>query len=626
MSEDSKNPLNRPFVRYGISAIVILLAFLSREVLQRMTGEPLPPYITFFPAVMLVAMLGGFWPGVFTTLLSSYVTAFWILSHGSRLALQPVDRISLGIFICAGFAISVFADIYREARHKAESFEKELAVRETEAALQQSRERLQVTLSSIGDAVVSCDAAGQITFMNPRAEEYLGWTTEAAVGSPLRQVLRVVDEETGEPVEDIATQVLRDRSPIRRADRLALVAKDGANIPIEGSAAPIRDAAGKLTGVVLVFHSVTEQRRAQEQVRASERRYRTLVESSPDAVVVHLNGTIVFANAVALRLFGAKYREELQGRKMLEMVHSELHDVVRERIGEVQSGGLAPLRELRIVRLDGREVTVEATAASIDWQGEVAVQSILRDITARKTAEALLIQTEKLASVGRMAASIAHEINNPLAAVMNTVYLARKTPQVPEQAMEYLGIAEEELKRVSHITRQVLGFYREGSALKRVTVDSVMDSTLDLLQSKIRAKQAKIEKRYRGDLEIKAVGGELRQVFSNLLVNSLECIGECGTVKLRITGAQCTKCGERLVRVAVADNGPGIREAIRPRMFEALFTTKGDTGTGLGLWVSKQIVEKHGGTIRFRSRATGAQTGTVFSVVLKADSDHRCNA
>ncbi|MGC2209292.1 MAG: PAS domain S-box protein [Candidatus Korobacteraceae bacterium] len=626
MMGELKKSLNRPFVRYGASTAVILLAFLSRQVLEKITGGPLPPYITFFPAVMLVAMLGGFWPGIFTTLLSSLATATWILSRSARLEIKAGDQVSLGIFICAGFGMSVFADVYRQTRRRAEAYEKELAVRESEAALQQSRERLQVTLSSIGDAVLSCDAAGRITFMNPKAEEYVGWTTEAAAGTPIQQVLRVVDEETSDPVEDIAAQVLRERSPVRRADHLALVGRDGQSIPIEGSAAPIRDAAGELTGVVLVFHSVTEQRRAQEQIRASERRYRTLVETSPDAVVVHLNGKIVYVNAVALRLFGAKYREELQGRKMLELVHAELHDVVRERIGEVESGGMAPLRELRIVRLDGQEVTVEATAGSIDWQGSVAVQSILRDITARKAAEVLFVQTEKLASVGRMAASIAHEINNPLAAVMNTVYLARKTPEVPESAVRYLEIAEDELKRVSHITRQVLGFYREGSALKQVTVDSIMESTLDLLQSKIRTKQAKIEKRYRGDLAIRAVGGELRQVFSNLVVNSLESIGECGMVKLRITGGQCAKCGERLVRITVADNGPGIREAIRPRMFEALFTTKGDTGTGLGLWVSKQIVEKHGGTIRFRSRATGAQTGTVFSIVLKAESNHRSNA
>ena len=182
MMKISKNSLNRPFVRYGASTVVILLAFLLRQLLQRMTGEPLTPYVTFFPSVMLVAMLGGFWPGVFATLLSSFVTASWILSQRPARD-PPVDQVSLGIFICAGFVMSVFADVYRETRNRAEAFEKELAVRESEAALQQSRERLQVTLSSIGDAVVSCDATGQITFMNPKAEEYVGWTTEAAAGS-----------------------------------------------------------------------------------------------------------------------------------------------------------------------------------------------------------------------------------------------------------------------------------------------------------------------------------------------------------------------------------------------------------------------------------------------------------
>jgi PAS domain S-box-containing protein len=626
MREVSKNPLIRALLRYGISAGVVVLAFLLQQVLQWMLGEALPPYITFFPMVMLVALLGGFWPGIFATLLSLFFVASWILSHSERFAITVVDQVSLAIFACAGYGISLFADVYRKTRLRAEAYEKALAVRESDAALQQSRERLRVTLSSIGDAVISCDAAARITFMNPEAEELTGWKTEAVAGHPIQEVLRVIDEESGEPMEDIASRVLRERLPVRRADHLALAAKDGTKVPIEDSAAPILDADGELTGVVLVFHSVTEQRRAQERIRASERRYRTLVEMSPDAVVVHLNGKIVYANAGALRLFGAKYLEQLQGRQVYELLHPESHELVRERIAVVEHGGKAPLREVRIVRLNGSEVVAEATAAGIDWQGKVAVQSILRDITARKAAEAAFIQTEKLASVGRMAASIAHEINNPLASVMNTVFLARKTPQMPALALEYLEIAEEELKRISHITRQVLGFYREGSAVKRVAVDGIMDSAVDLLQGKIRAKRANIEKRYRGDMEVRAVGGELRQVLSNLLVNSLECIGECGTVQLRITGGQCVKSGARTVRITLADNGPGIPEAIRPRIFEALFTTKEDSGTGLGLWVSKQIVEKHGGTIRFRSRAKGEKTGTVFSVVLQAESDARGDA
>jgi PAS domain S-box-containing protein len=624
--DDWKHLQSRPLFRYGVSAAVILLAFLLRQSLQWMLGEALPPFIIFFPMVMLVALLGGFWPGVFATLLSAFVAGRWILPYPGSFASAAIDQISLGIFICLGFGMSVFAHVYRRTRQRAEASEKELAVRESEAALQQSRERLRVTLSSIGDAVISCEATGRITFMNPKAEELTGWKAEAAAGNAIQEVLRVIDEETGQPVENIALQVLRERRQVRRADHLALVDKDGANLPIEGSGAPILDADGELTGVVLVFHNVTEQRVAQEQIRASERRYRTLVEMSPEAVVVHLGGRIVYANAAALRLYGAKYREELQSRQMLELIHPQDRDLVRERIAAVESGGTVALRELRIVCLDGREVAVESTAAVIDWQGKVAVQSILRDITARKAAEAVYIQTEKLASVGRMAASIAHEINNPLAAVMNTVFLARKTPQVPPLAVEYLEIAEEELKRVSHITRQVLGFYRESSALKQVAVDSIMDSALDLLQSRIRARRANIEKRYRGNREIQAVSGELLQVFSNLLANSLECMDECGTVKLHITGGHCAKSGGRTVRITVADNGPGIREAIRPRIFEALFTTKRDTGTGLGLWVCKQIVEKHGGTIRYRSRTTGQKTGTIFCVVLKAESERRSDS
>ena len=414
--DDWKHLQSRPLFRYGVSAAVILLAFLWQQSLQWMLGEAMPPFVIFFPVVMLVALLGGFWPGVFATLLSAFMAAGWMLPHARAFAIQPVDQVGLAIFICAGFGMSVFAHVYRETRQRAEASEKELAVRESEAALQQSRERLRVTLSSIGDAVISCDARGRITFMNPKAEELTGWKAEVAAGNAILEVLRVIEEETGQPVENIATLVLRERRPVRRADHLALVDKNGANIPIEGSGAPILDADGELTGVVLVFHNVTEQRVAQEQIRASERRYRTLVEMSPEAVVVHLSGRIVYANAAALRLYGAKYREELQGRQMLELIHPQDRDLVRERIAAVESGGTVALRELRIVCLDGREVAVESTAAVIDWQGKVAVQSILRDITARKAAEAVYIQTEKLASVGRMAASIAHEINNPLAA------------------------------------------------------------------------------------------------------------------------------------------------------------------------------------------------------------------
>jgi PAS domain S-box-containing protein len=351
----------------------------------------------------------------------------------------------------------------------------------------------------------------------------------------------------------------------------------------------------------------------------SERRYRTLVELSPEAVIVHQDGVIVYANAAALRLYGAVPHAGLQGQTLMVLVPPDDRETVRQRLQTVASGLQAELRETRVVRLDGTEVIVEATSGKIEWYGKSAVLTMLRNVTERKRAEAALIQSEKLATVGRMAASIAHEINNPLAAAMNTLYIARNTSGVPPSVLQYLEIADEELKRISYITRQVLGFYRESGTLARVPVSEMMDSALDLLQSRVKAKHTIIQKDYRAALDVTATRGELRQVFSNLLANSLDSIPDHGTIRIRISGGHCLPNGGLGVRVTVADNGLGIRKEIRKSIFEALFTTKDATGTGLGLWVSRQLIEKHGGTIRFRSSVGGEKTGTVFSVLLPAE-------
>ncbi len=241
------------------------------------------------------------------------------------------------------------------------------------------------------------------------------------------------------------------------------------------------------------------------------------------------------------------------------------------------------------------------------------------DISAQKQAEQALLRSEKLASVGRMAATIAHEINNPLEAVMSLLFLARQDKELPESTRQNLDAADAELNRVAHITRQSLGFYRESSAPALTSVNAVLESAVDLLKNRIKAKHAVIEKQWDGDVEVPAVAGELRQVFTNLLANSLDAIDGGGTIKLRISTGAAFKNGDRCVRVTVADNGKGIRASLRQHLFQPFFTTKGTVGTGLGLWVSKEIIEKHGGTIRMRSSTDGARRGTVFSVVLPAE-------
>lgn len=252
---------------------------------------------------------------------------------------------------------------------------------------------------------------------------------------------------------------------------------------------------------------------------------------------------------------------------------------------------------------------------------EMARAQLEAAIVVRKKAEDALIISEKLASVARMSAVIAHEINNPLAAVTDLLYLAQTVDGMPNEALEYLKTADGELKRVAHITRQTLGFYREMIDPTSFRLSSLLDSILDLLQSRIRSKRAIVENRCDAQVQVTAVYGELRQVFSNLLVNSLDAIREDGRVILRASVSKDPNAGTDRIRIVVADDGHGISGATLPKIFEPFFTTKDSIGNGLGLWVSKQIIEKHGGFVQVRSCTNGPHQGTTFSVVLPARTD-----
>ena len=240
------------------------------------------------------------------------------------------------------------------------------------------------------------------------------------------------------------------------------------------------------------------------------------------------------------------------------------------------------------------------------------VRSYFVDITAHKRAEQALIRSEKLASVGRMAATVAHEINNPLEAVTNCIYIAATNPKLPPEVKEHLEIANRELKQISDITKRTLGFYRENAKPSIVDIRTLVGEVVELYSSKFRPKDIRLSVEHDGcGGQIVAVAGEIRQVISNLLVNAVDASNLKGVVKIRTSRVPLN--GSTYVRVTVADTGTGIPAVIRNRIFEPFFTTKEVVGTGLGLWVSQQIIEKHEGHIRVRS-AEGK--GTVFCVFL----------
>ncbi|HXV15722.1 MAG TPA: HAMP domain-containing sensor histidine kinase, partial [Gemmatimonadaceae bacterium] len=216
------------------------------------------------------------------------------------------------------------------------------------------------------------------------------------------------------------------------------------------------------------------------------------------------------------------------------------------------------------------------------------------------------------------AASIAHEINNPLEAIINLHFLMRATDS-REKLSEYLAMAEHELQRVAEITRQTLRFYRENGKLRSVDMAAVIESVLKLYDHRVMAKHVSIRRRLKPNVSVKGFSGELRQVLANLVSNALDAMPAGGTLYVRVTPCGTAPHGGSGVRVTVADTGKGIPREIRAKILEPFVSTKQETGTGLGLWISCEIIRKHGGTLRFRSREG---RGTAFSIFLPCEPPH----
>lgn len=256
----------------------------------------------------------------------------------------------------------------------------------------------------------------------------------------------------------------------------------------------------------------------------------------------------------------------------------------------------------------------------IRWVGAVLV-----DATGRKQAEDALRKTEKLAAAGRLAASIAHEINNPLEAVTNLLYLIQQADLDAESA-QYVDMAQHELARVSEITQQTLRFYRQSTLPGPAKLGELMDSVLALHQGRLVAMQIKVQREYEADATLFCFSGEIRQLFTNLISNAVDAMMPNGgqmTIRIRRAGASSEGNREGVV-VTLADTGCGIPADTLPHIFEPFYTTKEATGTGLGLWVSAQILRKHQAraSVRSRTAAEGAASGTVFRVFFPCDGVH----
>jgi signal transduction histidine kinase len=259
---------------------------------------------------------------------------------------------------------------------------------------------------------------------------------------------------------------------------------------------------------------------------------------------------------------------------------------------------------------------VRPTPQQVRWVG-----AIVLDTSERKRSEAALRKSEKLAATGRLAASIAHEINNPLEAITNLLFLLGNFCQLENPAANYVAMAEHEAKRIAEITQQTLRFYRQSTLPARANMAELLDSVLGLYHGRLAALGITVERRYDPAMDLFCFSGEIRQVFANLVGNAIDASSEGGRLCVRARQSNHWQSEQAGVRFTVADTGTGMDAQVRARLFEAFFTTKEVTGTGLGLWVSQEIVLKHSGTIRVRSRKTveGQPGGTVFEIFIPDD-------
>ncbi len=458
--------------RYGIGVALALIALVISNRIFSLQRAPFFPLFSL--AVVVAAVLGGRASGLVATATSVLLNFLALPPRWSLRVSDTESLVRVMVFLIAGTALSILIGLVGDFQH----------------TLDIERERLFTTLASIGDCVVTTDPSGHVMFMNAVAETATGWASAEAAGRPLEDIFRIVNEKTRQPAPDPVHKVIESGRIVGLANHTILVRRDGTEIPIDDSAAPIRDLQGRIAGVVLVFRDVTQERQSQ----------------------------------------------------------------------------------------------------------------------------AALIRSEKLASVGRIAASIAHEINNPLAAISNLLYLIENATDRTTVHM-HAQAAQRELNRVSHVTKHTLSFARRSHTQEEVELSSLVDEVLGLYSNKLDGRTIQVVKRYKGHTVAKSSTSEAMQVIANVIANALDASSKGGKLHLRI--ATSTWDSRPRVRLTVADTGSGIQKEHLSKIFEPFFSTKDKTGTGLGLWVTQEIMNRHDGCVHVRSRIG---SGTVVIVCWPAAS------
>ncbi|HEY5380680.1 MAG TPA: ATP-binding protein [Acidobacteriaceae bacterium] len=369
------------------------------------------------------------------------------------------------------------------------------------------------------------------------------------------------------------------------------------------------------TAAMMLSEELSRRNEIEDALRKSEEFTRSIIESSADCIkVIGCDGRLVYISPTGMRALGIEDATPILGKQWVSFWNPAEQRAADAAIAEAKAGGVGrfegPLTvngktrswEVTISPMYGRDGSVERLVA------------VSRETTELRLAQAALMQSEKLATAGRLAATVAHEINNPLEAVMNSIYLAKNAEGVPAEVGEWLETADQEIARIGHIAQQTLGFYRDNAEPEWFEIGDVVRSVAAIYERKLHGRELTLQQQV-AEAKIFARKGELKQVLSNLLTNAIDATSRGGRIVVRAHTSMNWTSGAEGMRILVADTGEGMSDETREKAFSAFFTTKAEVGTGIGLWITQKIVGDNGGSIRCRSRQ-GRDGGTVMNVFL----------
>jgi PAS domain S-box-containing protein len=475
------------------------------------------------------------------------------------------------------------------------------------------------------------DTAMRLTACNARFVQILQTSADAVVGLDLA---RLRDQSVVPALRSALLGTLSKYEGPYRATTSA------ARVIISMVATPLRDLSGEVIGATGIVEDVTARVRAQEALVGSETRFRELIEHLPDAVTVYRDGTVIFANLAMVRSLGYESAEDLVGKELLELIHPSDRRLVIERGARALLGEANPPVELRVTRKDGSHAFAEIVSMAIDYDGAPAFLSVARDTTERRVMQAELLQADRMASVGTLAAGVAHEINNPLAylkgnldalatrklndiiarvdSLAQEALRAGATPADVEalkasldEAKEMVRLAREGADQMRAIVADLKTFSRSDDAPSSwVDLPRVLDAAIHMAWSEVRTR-AIVQKSYGATPSVYANESRLAQVFLNVILNAAHAIPEGRQGVIRVTTATGA-AGEAIVEIV--DDGAGMKPEVAARIFDPFFTTKASgSGTGLGLWICQGIVSALGGRIEVASEPG---RGATFTIVI----------